>query len=296
MRDAQVIRLAGEQFNRISRVQLEELGCDANAVRHLVRRHRLVLVEQAVFAIPPVLDDDWGRWMGATLTAPGTVLSHFSAAAAWQLWSRPRALVTVTRAGHGGPRQHGGLWVHRSTTLEGNTQKLRGIPITTVPRTALDLAPRITTTALARLVRDAIRLKVSTLAELFGYCAQYRGTRGTGHLRAVLIRYAGLPLRRARSGAEVRAIEVLRDARFVLPDLNYRIAGEEADLSWPSVRAIIEIDGGPFHLDRGGDARKQAIWEHAGWAVRRIPSDDVYESPHRLVALASSLSVPRCCL
>ena len=49
-----------------------------------------------------VLEDDWGRWMGATLTAPRSVLSHTSAAAAWGFWSLPRQFECVTRAGCGG--------------------------------------------------------------------------------------------------------------------------------------------------------------------------------------------------
>jgi very-short-patch-repair endonuclease len=251
------------------------------------------VVEQAVFAIPPVLDDDWGRWKGATLTAPDSYLSHFSAGAARKLWARHGPLETITRPGSGGPRRHGSVLVYRSTTLEGNTEELRGVPITTVPRTVLDLAARTTTTALARIVREAIRMKLTTLAELIEYCRRNHRARGSKRLRAVLTRYSGLPLRRARSGAEVRAMEVLRDAGFALPNLNFVVAGEEADLSWPEQRVIIEIDGGPFHLDRGEDARKQAAWEAAGWLVRRVPSDDVYDAPERLVALAASLNVPR---
>jgi very-short-patch-repair endonuclease len=67
--------------------------------------------------------------------------------------------------------------------------------------------------------------------------------------------------------------------------LNPVIAGEEADLVFPERRLIIEIDGGPFHLDRGADARKEAAWRSAGWTVRRIPSEDVYARPKKLVAL-----------
>jgi very-short-patch-repair endonuclease len=80
-------------------------------------------------------------------------------------------------------------------------------------------------------------------------------------------------------------MEILRDAGRPLPRLNFRIAGEEADLSWPKLRLIVEIDGGPFHLDAGEDARKEAAWKAAGWTVRRLPSDDIYDHPHRLLAL-----------
>jgi very-short-patch-repair endonuclease len=82
-------------------------------------------------------------------------------------------------------------------------------------------------------------------------------------------------------------MEILREAGRPLPNLNVQIAGEEADLSWPGLRLIVEIDGGPFHLDVGEDARKQSTWETAGWTVRRLPSTDVYDRPERLLALAA---------
>jgi hypothetical protein len=99
--------------------------------------------------------------------------------------------------------------------------------------------------------------------------------------------YAGLPVNRARSGAEIRALMVSRDAGRTLPRLNHKVAGEEADLSWPAEQLIIEIDGGPFHQDVGEDARKEAVWRAAGWTVLRLPSNDVYDDPQRLLTLAS---------
>src|SRR4029079_10619561 len=101
----------------------------------------------------------------------------------------------------------------------------------------------------------------TSAASLTGTLVAHSRQPGTRRLAKTLARYSGLPLERARSGAEVRALEILREARRPMPRLNYRIAGEEADLSWPAERLIIEIDGGPFHLDIGEDARKQAIWE-----------------------------------
>lgn len=287
MRDARVAELAGRQFNRVSRTQLAELGLSNRAI---ARRHsagRLVIVEQGVFAIAPVLrGDPWGKWKGATLTAPGSVLSNASAAAAYGFLSLPRDFEIVTRPGSGGPRRHGRVVVFRSSTLDGDCTELRGIPITTVARTLVDLAREVSERALARALREAVRLHLITLDALGDALAAYRGRRGSGRLAAAVDRYTGLPLERARSGAEVRALELLREAGHPLPTLNARIAGEEADLSWPPYMLIIEIDGGPFHMDVGEDARKQAAWEAAGWTVRRIPSDHVYEHPHRLLDLA----------
>lgn len=259
---------------------------------HRVSAGRLVAVEEGVFAIAPVLEhDDWGRWMAATLTAPGTTLSHESAAAARGMWSWARPFETVTRSGSGGPRRHGGILAYRSSTLEGESARLRGIPITSASRMLLDLAPKLSDRALARVVRDAVRLDLITLDGLGDALVAYHGRRGSRRLAATVARYAGLPLERARSGAEIRALEILRAAGRPLPRLNARIAGEEADLSWPALRLIVEIDGGPFHLDVGEDARKEAAWERAGWTVRRLPADDVYERPDRLLHLGPTADV-----
>jgi very-short-patch-repair endonuclease len=295
MRDVRIVELAGAQFNRVSRTQLEGLGLTSTAIARGLEAGRFVAVEQGVFALPPVLaHDEWGWWMGATLTAPETVLSHEGAGTAWRFWKYESRPVTVTRPGSGGPRRHGGLLAFRSSTLEGDTTTLRGIPITTVPRTLLDLAPRHSPTALARAVREAVRLNLTTTHAIVDCVSRHPGRRGSRRLLTVISRYAGLPLERARSGAEVRALEVLRDGSFVLPRLNVRIAGEEADLSWAAHRLLIEVDGGPFHLDVGEDARKQTRWERARWTVRRISSDDVYDRPERLLALAAAFNVPRC--
>jgi putative AbiEi antitoxin of type IV toxin-antitoxin system len=288
MRDAQVAELAGRQFNRVSRAQLAELGLSEKAIVHRLDAGRLVRVEEGVFTVAPVReDDDWGKWMGATLTAPGSVLSQVSAAAAWGTWSLPRQLETVTRPGRGGPRRHGDVLVFRSLTLDGDCTQLRGIPITRIERTLLDVARVVSERALARAMREALRLRVTTVAALGDSLGRYQGRRGSARLARAVARFTGLPAHRARSGAEIRAMGILRDAGRPLPNLNVRIAGEEADLSWPRRRLIVEIDGAPFHLDRGEDARKAAAWAAAGWKVRRLPADDVYERPLRLLDLAA---------
>ena len=287
MKDARIAALAGGQFNRLSRRQLTDLGLSESAIDHRVAGGRLVIVEQGVFAVAPVQEhDDWGRWMAATLTAPGSVLSHISAAVAWRLLSLRRRFETVTRPGSGGPRLLGTVMVHRSSTLDGDSTSLEGIAITSPARTLLDLTGKVSRRALARAVREAVRLELVTLDGLGEALGAYRGRRGSRVLADAVAQYAGLPIERARSGAEVRALQILRDAARPMPKLNYRIAGEEADLIWPMHRLIVEIDGAPFHADVGADARKQRAWTDAGWTIKRVAADDVYERPERLLALA----------
>ena len=102
---------------------------------------------------------------------------------------------------------------------------------------------------------------------------------------------ADLPLGRARSDAETRALEVLALDGRPLPELNRVIAGREVDLSWPAHRLIVEIDGPQFHLDPAEDDRRQAPWVRAGWTVHRLPSGAVFDAPERLLGLAPASNV-----
>jgi hypothetical protein len=286
MRDVQVVEIAGRQHNRFSRAQARACGLSDREIDSRIRIGRWVAVHDGVLAIAPVLDHPHGRWIAATLTAPGTVLSFTSALAAWGVWDRPRALEMVTRPGNGGVRVQDRLVVHRSETLRGDVTTVHGIPVTTPGRTLLDVAPRISERALARCVRDVVRLGLADTPELVGLLVRHRGRRGVRRLREALERYSGLPLERARSGAEVRALEILRDAGAIMPRLNEVVGGEEADLVWRHQRLIVEIDGGPFHLDRGEDSRKEAVWRAEGFRVARLPSEAIYEDPVRIIVIA----------
>ena len=247
-------------------------------------------VHEAVYAISPALDGDRARWIAATLTEEHSVLSHFSAAALHGWWDRHRVIEVVTRPGSGGPRRLDGVLVHRSDLMDRDLTTIDGIRVTAVPRTLLDLAPHISNAALARCVREAIRLGTTTLLAIMdALTAHLQGRRGCRKLKRVLARYAGLPLDLARSATEVRALELLRDAGRAMPALNRKVAGVEADLVWRRERLIIELDGGPFHQDRGEDERKEAIWRDAGYAVLRVSSEVVWEEPERLLCLTPNV-------
>jgi hypothetical protein len=221
-------------------------------------------------------------WFAAVLTAPGTVLSHGSAGACYGFYRFDKRFEVVTRPGNGGRKRQGRLLVLRSTTLEGNITRRDGIPITTAARTLIDLAPGLERKQIGRAFREAIRLKCTTAARVREALDRHPGRPGTPVLRDLATRYSRIPYHRTRSDAEARALELLHDAGFPPPRVNVLVAGEEADLVWPGV--IVEIDGPQYHQFPEEDARKQALWEGAGYVVRRAPSDVVYDAPDRFVA------------
>ena len=273
---------AARQDNVVARWQLIDAGWSARAVAH--RTARLRALHRGVYLTGHAPRSARQRWRAATLTAPGSVLSHASAAACWG-FRRAEEGVTITRPGSGGRRRLDGVLVFRSPTLAGDVTTHAGLPITTAGRTLLDIAPSLSDRALRKALREALRLRVVTIRQLRTVLARHPNGHGSGRLRVLAERYARLPLWRTRSDAEAMALELLDRAARPIPQVNVIVAGEEADLWWPDHRLIVEIDGPGYHRLRDDDARKTATWRAAGHTVRRLGSDDVFDRPHVLLAL-----------
>jgi Protein of unknown function (DUF559) len=284
--DDRVRGLAAVQDDVVAVWQLLAAGLTWPMIAHRVRHRGWRVVHPGVYALVNAPLTRRQLWLAATLTTPDSVLSHASAAACWGIRNFASNFETITRPGSGGPRRLGGVLVSRSTRLQEDTTDHGGIKITNVARTVIDLAAQLPPRQTARSFREALRLKLMTRKELTAALERHSGRRGTRLIADLLSRYAEVPYERTRSDAEGRALELLHDAGVEPPTVNSKIAGEEVDLSWPRSRRIIEIDGRQYHQFPADDARKQKRWEAAGYTVRRIPSDVVYDNPARLIALA----------
>ncbi len=285
--DARLRGLAARQVDVVAAWQLLALGWPRASLEHAARRGAWQVAHRGVYALTQAPLTREQRWMAATLTTPGSVLSHASAGAHEGFRPWEGAFEVVTRPGSGGPRRFGAVLVNRSTTLAGATRIDGTLRTTTPERTLIDLAAHVSAGDLARSFREAIRIGATDGRTLVAALGRHRGRRGVARLAELVHRYDGLPYHRARSNAEARALEVLRDAGVEPPQINVAIAGHEADLVWPARRLIVEIDGPDFHRFADRDAQRRAAWEAAGFIVRRLPSGDVYDRPARIVALAS---------
>ena len=219
------------------------------------------------------------------LSSPGTVLSHASAAACFGLRPVVGPIVTVTRIGNRGREHSRGLHVSYSLTLRGQITEHEGIPITTVERTIIDLWPHLSPRARSRLLREGLRLGATAAPRMQSAIRAHRGRRGVASLRVEVEKLAGLRLERCRSDAEAWAVALIADAGLAAPARQRGIAGEEADLSWPAARLIIELDGPSYHVLRDTDIRKMKAWRAAGFDVQRLPTPAVYAEPERLLAM-----------
>src|SRR5215208_2984515 len=284
--DVRIRELAARQFDLVAAWQLVDHGATRELIRHRVKHRGWRVVHRGVYALSHSPLTQQQRWLAVTLTARGSVLSHASAAACWGFRRPEGATETITRTGSGGSRRLDGVDVYRSACLDGGTTSIGPIPITTAARTLIDIAPGLTPRATARAFREALRLKTTTAEQVTATVAVHRGRRGTKILGGLGHRSLTIPYGRTRSDAEALALEILYDAGVERPLVNAKVGGEEADLTWPKPRVIIEIDGPQYHRFPDEDARKARVWRAAGYDVRRISSDLVYREPDALLRLA----------
>jgi Protein of unknown function (DUF559) len=283
-------KLAARQADVVASWQLRQARWSARKIEHHARHQGWRRLHTGVYVLTSSPLTRRQCWFAAVLTASGTVLSHGSAGACYGFHRFRRGYEVVTRPGQGGRRRRRGLIVFHSKMIEADTTRHDGIPVTTAPRTLIDLAAGLDPKRLGRAFRESIRLKHTNAQLVLRAVERHERRPGTRILAALAERYATIPYHRTRSDPEGRALEVLHDAGIEPPRVNVRIAGEEADLVWHERRLIIEIDGPQFHQFPDEDARKQRRWERAGYVVRRMSSNVVYDDPARLIALAPRLT------
>src|SRR3954467_11915790 len=110
-------------------------------VKHHRRRGHWRVIHPGVYVLTSAPVRREQLWFAAVLTAPGSVLSHGSGAARYGFHHFERGFEVITPPGKGARRRHGGVLVFRSTRVEGDVTRYKGVPITTAARTLLDLAP-----------------------------------------------------------------------------------------------------------------------------------------------------------
>jgi hypothetical protein len=141
---------------------------------------------------------------------------------------------------------------------------VRGIPVTSVARTLVDLAEILDEERLAQAVKEAEIRRVFDLNAIERAQERLPGRRGRRRLARVLAAYEP-DLHFTRSRAERRFLALCERHGLPAPSTNVWIAGGEADAYWEDVRLVVEVDGGEthhtraaFHADRARDRQLAA--------------------------------------
>jgi hypothetical protein len=184
--------------------------------------------------------------------------------------------VTVpTRGGRGRRR---GITAHRCR-LDPRDRTVRdGIPVTSIPRTLLDLAEILKPAQLQRSYERAERLRVLDVAAIHELLGRSNGRRGVAALRDVLA-YDPSRAAEASSELELRFLDLLRAAGLPLPQVNVLVEGFLVDAYWSSARLVVELQGYAYHSDRTTFER-----DHTRIAQLRLAGFEVLALTHRQVS------------
>lgn len=241
---AEAWRLVEQQHGAVSRKQLLELGLTPEAVSHRLLTGRLHAVARGVYAVGrPDLPRE-GQWFAALLSCgPSAVLSHRSAAALWGFHPDDRKPTDVTVATTARRRRPGAV-VHARALAPSEVTVHRGVPVTTVIQTLLDLATRERGKRVERAINEADKLGLIDPDALRAALDDYTGRAGVTALRTILDRYA---FRLTDSELERRFLAIVRGTGLTLPDTGTRLNGFKVDFHWPALGLVVTTDGLRYH-------------------------------------------------
>jgi hypothetical protein len=154
----------------------------------------------------------------------------------------------------------------------------KGIPITTVPYTLIDLAAALTPAALAWSVHQA-GIRYGTEPEhVDEVLARRPNAPGRGLLLSLLSGDAHITL----SALERKFLARLRRAGLPLPITNRLAGGRYVDCRWPEHHLTVELDSYTYHRSRHAweqDRKRERQARARGDDFRRFTYGDVYEHP-----------------
>jgi hypothetical protein len=295
--EAEIARLATRQHGVVARRQLIELGLSRSAIDRRLRARRLLPVFAGVHAVGHGALRDEGWWMAAVLACgPGAVLSHHAAASLWELRDWAGGAIDVTTASRSGRASRRGIALHRVRALpDGARAQQARIPVTSVARTAIDLAPRVGDRDLEQLVARGLGAGLLTLAALRALVAAQPNGMGAARVRALLGRLAGTGAADLRSRLEVDFAALCDTYNLPAPRTNVCVEGLTVDAFWPHAGLIAEADGYEFHsmptafeTDRLRDQRLI----RAGHRVIRFTYRQVVDRPAEVAETLRSMLVP----
>jgi very-short-patch-repair endonuclease len=283
--DGEVALLAARQYGVVARAQLAALGITRQAIDHRLECGRLHRLHRGVYAVGHRFVSREGRWLAAVLAFGGdAVLSHRSAAALWGIRATARRRIEVTVSG----RQHArpSIQVHDAKLAVDEVTTERGIPVTTPPRTLLDLAAVLDAGQVERAINEAEFHRLTDPTSLGVLLKRHPRRRGARAIRRILAAQS-LGATITRSELEHRFLRFLDEAVLPRPEVNASLqVGTdrwiEADCLWPDQHLIAELDGHASHATTAGFERDRArdrALQADGWRVIRITWRQLHEEP-----------------
>ncbi|HEX6460909.1 MAG TPA: hypothetical protein VF032_18480 [Thermoleophilaceae bacterium] len=191
-------------------------------------------------------------------------------------------------------RRVDGVSVKRYRSLHpADVTRIRGIPITTVERTLVDLAEVLQADELARACHEASVRYGTTPEHVEAVLSRRPNSPGASKLRSVLRGDTAVLLSKLEEGFH----DLLRNAGLPLPQTNRPVGGWRVDCHWPEYGLVVELDSYRYHNTRESwerDRLRERDARARGNEFRRYSWGDVFERSAQVEAeLRPLLSMKR---
>jgi hypothetical protein len=274
-------RIALRAHGVVSRAELLAAGVTVQEITERIRKGVLIPVYRGVYRVGHTARSVEADYMAA-VKAAGTdaLLSGLAAAHLWRLTKgeSPPPEITASRE-----KRIPGIVTHHCRQLSHvDRTRWRGIPITRVPRTIVDIAARLDEDELARVCHEAVVKYGTTPRRIEAVLNRKPNAPGARKLRRVIHGDVRVTLSRLES----RFLERLREEGLPLPVTNRPAGGRYVDCRWPDYSLTVELDSYRFHNSRHSwkrDRQREREAYARGDDFRRYTWDDVFEEPRQML-------------
>jgi very-short-patch-repair endonuclease len=282
-----VAQIASRQHGVVTRHELLEAGVTPTEIRRRVSRGALIRVHRGVFRVGHQAPSVLARYMAAVMACgDGAVLAGRAAGHLLGLLKRPPSLPEVHTATG---RRVRGIVTHRMRRSElMDAICWQRIPVTTVPRTVVDLAAALTEDELSHAFHGAVVRHHTTPDQVETILKRRHNWPGARKLRRVI--WGDIPVTLSR--LESRFLERLKAASLPQPEMNRRVDWRYVDCRWPEHRLTVELDSYRYHGTRHAweqDKEREREARARGDEFRRYTWRDVDEQPEPMLADLRSL-------
>lgn len=278
--DVVVDELAFAQRGAFAGWQLDGRGVPSALRTRRLKSGRWKRAQPGVYILPSAPPTFEQRlWVGWLAVGPQAHVSFESAA---QLQSIPnvareRVVMTVQ---HSGYQRLTGIVVHQISDVQpDHLTSVAGLPVTTVPRTIVDLAAVVSPMRLRSIVEESKFAGLTTPVAV-GECLSSVARRGKPGVRSLtrVLDLFGDGKATSTSKLEDGLRDVIQTAGLPRPTSQFPFPGRQftkgcVDFAYPDVKLVIEADGRRWHTrirdiardhERDGDAAEE------GWLTLRL--------------------------
>jgi very-short-patch-repair endonuclease len=264
----------------------------ANEIHERLRRGTLIVEFAGVYRVGHAAPSALARYMAAVLgCGKGALLRGRAAAHLHRLLKRAPTCPEVLTPTE---RRVPGIRTTRSRTQidPADATIVRGIPVTSVPRTLVDLAADLSPHALAKACHEAGFRYRTTPADVSEVLARRPNAKGAAKLKSIVTGETKISLSRLES----RFLSLLRANGLPLPLTNRSAGGRRVDCRWPEHRLTVELDSYTFHNFRHSweqDRRRERQARSRGDDFARYSWGEVFRTPRVVVREVAGLIYQR---